>query len=233
MHVAPVYVAPTCESRFKAPVHTAQAGEAAPFPGRLDAVRERGPERVISFFIHGPDSTLAPEAVLKNGTAAEFDPSGSNTTWLDGRETSFGGVRVGRRRRFVLRLIRHCDRRRRILFWSGQPGIGVRGVNSLESKNELGMRTRRRIQPLVWAVPSHIFLTIFEPTLTSVPAMLKTAAPGLKVIAGEPPRGPALDRWRFEATAQGAESRIDRRTAQRLAETLIRRRGKRKPSNPR
>ena len=178
------------------------------------------------YFIHGPDRLLAREAVLT--TAAEFDPSGSNTTWLDGRETSFGGVAsaVGAASFFdsprvvvVADLLVRANRESE----SGEATAGV---------EERTGRGRAEIESLVSAVPESHHLIFFEPTLTSVPAMLKTAAPGLKVIAGEPPRGPALIAW-IEATAQRAETRIDRRTAQRLAETLYPQTWQRKPSNPR
>ena len=56
-------------------------------------------------------------------------------------------------------------------------------------------RGRAELESLVSAVPKSHHLIIFEPALTSVPAIFKTAAPGVKVTAGEPPRGPArLDR---------------------------------------
>jgi DNA polymerase-3 subunit delta len=52
------------------------------------------------------------------------------------------------------------------------------------------------------------------------------------VIAGDPPRGSSLIAW-IEAAALRAESRIDRRAAQRLAETLFPQSWDRKPNNPR
>jgi DNA polymerase III delta subunit len=68
--------------------------------------------------------------------------------------------------------------------------------------------------------------------LSSVPAALKNAAPGAKIIAGEPPRGSALVAW-IEAAAIRAECRFERRAAQRLAETLYPQSWDRKSSNPR
>ena len=38
------------------------------------------------YFVHGPDRYLARESAL--AIAHELDPDGSNTTWLDGRETT-------------------------------------------------------------------------------------------------------------------------------------------------
>jgi DNA polymerase III delta subunit len=191
-------------------------------PARL---RGQGPKRVI-YFIHGPDRLLAREAVL--ATAAEFDPSGSNTTWLDGRETSFSGVAsaVGAASFFdsprvviVTDLLVRASR-------ESETGESTAGGDELRG------RGRAEIESLVAAVPESHHLIFFEPSLTSVAAMLKTAAPRLKVIAGEPPRGPALIVW-IEAAAQRVESLIDRRTAQRLVETLYPQTWQRKPSNPR
>jgi DNA polymerase III delta subunit len=180
----------------------------------------------VIYFIHGPDRLIAREAVQT--IVAELDASGSNTSWLDGRETSFSGVAsaVGAASFFdsprvvvVTDLLVRANRESE----SGESTAGV---------EERTGRGRAEIESLVSAVPESHHLIFFEPTLTSVPAILKTAAPGLKVIAGEPPRGPGLVSW-IEATAQRAKSRIDRRTAQRLAETLYPQTWQRKPSNPR
>ena len=178
------------------------------------------------YFIHGPDRLLAREAAL--AIAAEFDPDGSNTTWLDGREVFICGRGVCDWRRFVLQFAtrRHCQRP----FCPRQPGIQT--TSSQPGDEERPGRGRAEIESLVSAVPESHHLILFEPTLISVPAVFKTAAPGAKVIAGEPPRGSALIAW-IEAAAIQAESRIDRRTAQRLAETLYPQTWDRKPSNPR
>jgi DNA polymerase III delta subunit len=195
------------------------------FSGAPARLRGQGPKRVI-YFIHGPDRLLAREAVL--ATAAEFDPSDSNTTWLDGRETSFSGVAsaVGAASFFdsprvviVTDLLVRASR-------ESETGESTAGGD------ERTGRGRAEIEPLVAAVPESHHLIFFEPSLTSVPAMLKTAVPRLKVIAGEPPRGSALIVW-IEAAAQRVESLIDRRTAQRLVETLYPQTWQRKPSNPR
>ncbi len=101
-------VAPTCESRFKAPGHTAQAGEAAPLPRRPGALTgARGQHRVI-YFIHGPDRLLAREAAL--AIAAELDPDGSNTSLARWPGDVIRGRCVSSRRRLVLRLAANCHR---------------------------------------------------------------------------------------------------------------------------
>ena len=82
-------MAPTCESRFKAPGHTAQAGEAAPLPLAPADSQSLGPHLVI-YFIYGPDRLLAREAAV--AIAAELDPDGSNTNLIDGRDLPFSSV---------------------------------------------------------------------------------------------------------------------------------------------
>jgi DNA polymerase III delta subunit len=81
-------------------------------------------------------------------------------------------------------------------------------------------------------VPESHHLIIFEPSLSSVPAVFRNAAPGAKVIAAEPPRGTSLIDW-IEAAAVQAQSRIDRRAAQRLAEVLYPQSWDRRPNNAR
>ena len=177
------------------------------------------------YFIHGPDRLLAREAALAITT--ELDPDGSSTSWLDGRETSFAGVAsaIG------------------AVSFFGSPRIVVvtdllarasRDSDNAESTGdeERPGRGRAELESLISAVPESHHLLLLEPSLTSVPALLRTVLPRVKVIAGEPPRGPALIAW-IEAAAAQAESRIDRRAAQRLAETLYPQSWDRKPNNPR
>ncbi|MGH2616855.1 MAG: DNA polymerase III subunit delta, partial [Thermomicrobiales bacterium] len=92
--------------------------------------------------------------------------------------------------------------------------------------------SRSVLAPLLSSVPQDNCLILLEPAMTSAPAAVKSAAPPVTVIAGEPPRGSALVAW-IEEAAQRVESRIDRRTAQLLAETLFPQTWDRKASNPR
>jgi len=180
----------------------------------------------VIYLVHGPDRLLAREAVL--ATAAEIDPSGSNTSWLDGRETSFAGVAsaVGVASFFDSpRVVVVTD----LLIRASRESESGESISGVEERTGRG---RAELDTLVSAVPESHHLILFEPSLTSVPPMLKTAVPGLKIIAGEPPRGPTLIAW-IEATALGAGSRIDRHSAQRLAETLYPQTWHRKPGNPR
>ena len=178
------------------------------------------------YFIHGPDRLLARESA--HTIAAERDPDGSNTSWLDGRETSFAGVAsaVGAASFFGSpRVVIVTDLLVRV---SRDPDT----AESTSGGRERANRGRGELESLVSAVPESHHLVFLEPSLTSVPAVLRAAAPGLKVIAGDPPRGSSLLAW-IEAAALSADSSIDRRAAQRLAETLFPQSWDRKPSNPR
>ena len=177
-------------------------------------------------FVHGPDRLLAREAVL--GIVSELDADGSNTSWLDGREVSFADVAtaVGAATFFYSpRIVVVTD----LLVRTGRDSDSTQSTDGDEERTGRG---RAEIVSLVAAVPESHHLVFFEPNLGSVPAAFKNAAPGAKVIAGDPPRGSALLAW-IEAAAIQAKSSIDRRAAQRLAETLFPQSWDRKPSSPR
>jgi DNA polymerase III delta subunit len=179
----------------------------------------------VIYFIHGPDRLLAREAAL--AITADLDPDGSGTSWLDGRETSFAGVAsaIGAASFFGSP---------RIVIVTDLLGRASRDSNAAESTGdeERPGRGRAELELLVSAVPESHHLIFLEPSLTAVPAVLRAAEPGVKVIASDPPRGPALIAW-IEAASLGAGSRIDRRAAQRLAEALYPQSWDRKPYNPR
>ena len=69
-------------------MHTAQAGEAIP---RAMALFGSGCGVII--FVHGPDATLARD--LARAAAVDADPSGENTSWLDGKEITLQGALAG------------------------------------------------------------------------------------------------------------------------------------------
>jgi DNA polymerase III delta subunit len=180
----------------------------------------------VIYFIHGPDRLLAREAALT--IAGNLDTDGSNTSWLDGREVSFADVAscVGAASFFNSpRLVVVTD----LLARTGRDTDSAQSTDGTEERHGRG---RAEIESLVSAVPESHHLIFLEPSLSSVPTAFKNAAAGAKVIAGEPPRGSALVAW-IEAAAMQAESRIDGRTAHRLAETLYPQSWDRKPSNPR
>jgi DNA polymerase III delta subunit len=180
----------------------------------------------VIYFIHGPDRLLARESAL--AIAAGLDPDGSNTSWLDGRETSFAGVAsaIGAASFFGSpRIVIVTD----LLIRASRDSDHA---ESTSGDRERADRGRGELESLVSAVPESHHLVFLEPSLTSVPVVMRTAAPGVRVIAGDPPRGSSLIAW-IEAAALRAESRIDRRAAQRLAESLFPQSWDRKPSNPR
>jgi DNA polymerase III delta subunit len=180
----------------------------------------------VIYFVHGPDRLLAREAAL--AIAIELDPDGSNTSWFDGREVSFANVAsaVGVASFFGSpRVVVVSDLLARASRESEIP-------QSSRGDEERPGRARAEIEALVSAVPESHCLVIVEPNLISVPVAFKNAAPEAKVISGEPPRGSALISW-IQAAATDAESRIDRRAAQRLAEVLYPQSWDRRPSNPR
>jgi DNA polymerase III delta subunit len=180
----------------------------------------------VIYFVHGPDRLLAREAA--HAIAVDLDPDGSNTSWLDGRETSFAGVAsaVGAASFFgsprivvVTDLLARASRDADI----GEPNGG---------DDERPGNGRTELQSLISAVPESHHLIMLEQSESSVPAVFRSAAPGAKVIAGDPPRGTSLIAW-IESAAVRVECRIDRRAAQRLAEVLYPQSWDRKPSNPR
>jgi len=180
----------------------------------------------VIYFIHGPDRLLAREAALS--IAGNLDSDGSNTNWLDGRQVSFADVAsaVGAASFFNSpRIVVVTD----LLARAGRDSDGAQSTDGAEERPGRG---RAEVESLVSAVPESHHLILLEPSLSSVPAAFKNAAPGAKVIAGEPPRGSALVAW-IEAAAIQAESRIDGPAARRLAETLYPQSWDRKPSNPR
>ena len=143
------------------------------------------------YFIHGPDRLLGRQAVL--AIAADFDPSGSNTTWLDGRETSFAGVAsaVGAASFFGSpRVVIVTD----LLVRASKDAESGEPTSGLEERSGRG---RAELESLVSAVPDSHHLIIFEPTLTSVPAIFKSTTP-------------ACEGHRRGATAWSRIARLDR-----------------------
>ena len=178
------------------------------------------------YFIHGPDRLLARETALR--IAAEVDPDGTSTSWLDGRETTidrivsvistttfFGAPRIVIVSDLLARASKESD--------GVEPGASVEGTRP---------RGVPGLEGLISAVPDQNALVLLEPSLTSVPASFKSAAPRAAIFASEPPRGLALLEW-LERSALRSESRIDRHTAQQLARTLYPQTWDRKPNNPR
>lgn len=167
-------------------------------------------------FVHGPDATLARD--LARAAAVEADPSGENTSWLDGREVTLQQIigAVGT-----------------ISFFGGRRVVVVGDFLAKSGgEGERANRANAHIAPLVSAVPDGSTLILIEPSLSSPPAALKSAVPQLRVLSGAPPRGPRLLEWIAKA-AQEADSRMDRAAAQALAEALFPGTWQNEPRNPR
>ena len=178
------------------------------------------------YFVHGPDRLLARQAVAS--IAAEIDPSGGNTSYFYGPESSVDRVlsAVGSASFFGSpRLVVVSE-----MLGRATPDTPVE--RSDDSSNPNRGQGNTVLARIIAAVPDENVLVIHEPATASAPAALRSAASQIKVIAGEPPRGNALLAWIADnAARQGAE--IDRLTARLLAETLFPQTWDRKPSNPR
>jgi DNA polymerase III delta subunit len=178
------------------------------------------------YFIHGPDRLLAREAALR--IVGEVDPDGSSTSWLDGRETTIDGIVSAIRTTTFFgapRVVVVSD----LFARAGRESDGIEPSETVEATR---LRGAPGLEALISAVPDQNTLVLFEPNLQSVPASFKSTAPRAAIIAAEPPRGSALLEW-LERSALRAKSRIDRRTAQQLAQTLYPQTWDRKPNNPR
>jgi DNA polymerase III delta subunit len=173
-------------------------------------------------FIHGPDRLLAREAAL--ALASKSDPDGSNTTWLDARESNIDQVigAVGAPSFFGSP---------RVVIVANLLSRTSRGASSTAGSTR-SSGSDAQIKALLAAVPEQNCLILFEPELDAAPAAVKTADQQVTIIAGEPPRGTHLVAW-IEKTVGTAGAKIDRRTAQFLAETLFPQTWDRKPANPR
>jgi DNA polymerase III delta subunit len=179
----------------------------------------------VIYFVHGPDRLLARQGAQK--IASEIDPDGSNTSWLDGRETPLQQViaAIGSASFFgAARVVIVTD----LLPRGGREGSSA----SADPDDAAPSRDTSGLKPLLEAVPEQNCLILVEPSSSSLPAALRPIVPKTNVISGAPPRGAALIAWIENATLQAGSS-IDRRTSQMLAETLFPQTWDRAPNNPR
>jgi DNA polymerase III delta subunit len=170
----------------------------------------------VIVFVHGPDATLARD--LARATAIEADPSGENTSWLDGREATLQQI-VG-----AIGTIS--------FFGGGRVVVVSDFLAKSGGEGERATKANAQIASLVSAVPDGSTLILLESSLSSPPAALKSAVPQLRVLSGAPPRGPRLLEWIAKA-AEDADSRIDRHAAQALADALFPGTWQSEPRNPR
>jgi DNA polymerase III delta subunit len=170
----------------------------------------------VIVFVHGPDATLARD--LARAAAVEADPSGENTSWLDGKEVTHQQVigAIGT-----------------VSFFGGGRVVVVSDFLAKSGgEGERAAKANANIATLAASVPDGSTLVLLEPSLSSPPAALKAAVPSLRVLSGAPPRGPKLLEWIAKA-AQDADSRIDRQVAQALADALFPGTWQSEPRNPR
>lgn len=178
------------------------------------------------YFVHGPDRLLARQAAL--AIAGEVDPDGSNTSWFDGRETPLERIinAAGTVSFFAAP---------RVIIVSDLLSRATRDAAAGDAEPAADDRqnaTKTPIAPLLSSVPDDCYLILFEPSLATPPAAIRSATPPVTIVAGEPPRGAALVAWLVDAAVRSGSS-IDRRAAQLLAETLFPQTWDRKPNNPR
>lgn len=177
------------------------------------------------YFVHGPDRFLAREAAFK--LVHQKDPSQANTSWLDGREET------------IDRLVAEIG----TVSFFGDPRVVV--VSDFVARSERSSATspggsRKKSQPtrtseldiLLRSVPAEHVLMLLEPSLSGLPATMKSYAGDINVMSGEAPRGDALIAW-IERTAGELDTAIDTRTAMKLAQSLFPQSWQRKPANPR
>jgi len=178
-------------------------------------------------FVHGPDALLVREAVRV--LAAERDPSGENTSRIDGRSTPASKIAImaGTPGFFGAGRVLIVDD----LFAGKSRGKRAAAVEEEDESGEPTGSAKEGLTVIAAASPDN--LVIFaEPALSSVPAAVKKAAPGMLVRPCAPTRGRDLLAW-IRARATQAGSSIDERTAALLATTLCPVTWQNPPSNPR
>ena len=151
------------------------------------------------YFIHGPDRLLARQAAQR--IIDQVDPEGANTSWFDGRDTTyesliamvgtvsfFGGPRVV----VVSDLI-------------SRAGPGKAGDDADRFDGGRPAKNSGALVSLLAAVPEDHHLVLLEPSMTAAPAALKSGSK-VKVISAEPPRGAALLGWIAETAKNSRDS---------------------------
>ena len=174
--------------------------------------------------VHGPDAALARDAVAELVRA--HDPEGANTTAFDGKDTPLSQivVAVGSAGFFgVGRVVVVHDLMTR----------ARGGKNADDDGGTAPPAGTIDLAPLFAAVPPENLLVLVDPGLASVPAVVKKSVPnGVRIVAGDPPRGRDLIGWVVRAaTKSGGE--IDAPAAKLLVESLYPQTWSAKPANPR
>jgi len=180
----------------------------------------------VIILVLGPDAATARTEVERLRLA--HDPDGLNTVRLDGKSLSieeavaaasasafFGGSRV-------------------VIIEGLMARLGRGGGSSVGEDREERATSAKGfdIARLFASVPEPNVLILTDPSLTSVPAAVKKAAPKTtQIVTGEPPRGDKLLAW-LQDVANQAGSEIERSAAALLAEMKFPRVWRDKPSNP-
>lgn len=171
----------------------------------------------------GPDAALAKRRVAR--LTAEHDPSGDNTTCLDGRETSVAQIAAAAGSAGFFG--------RRAIVVDGLLARNTRGDGAEADRPAARAKPTLDIPPLFAAIAPDNLLVLLEPTLVAVPAAVKKALPtDARIIASEPPRGQTLLAT-IAHMANEAGGEIDRAAAELLAESLFPQSWRAKPNNPR
>jgi DNA polymerase III delta subunit len=173
-------------------------------------------------FVHGPDALLVRQQV--RALCAELDPSGSNTTRLDGRMIAPNQIATMVGTPAFLGM-------GRVLIVDDLFAV-KRGSKSSDSDDEKSPAPSKDALGILATVAPGNALIISEPSLSSVPAAVKKIAPDIQVRSGLPPRGRELVSWvTLEATAAG--SSIDDAAVTSLLNVLYPGTWQQAPSNPR
>lgn len=154
--------------------------------------------------ILGPDAGLARRTLKR--VLADRDPSGQETSWLDGNSVGIPAVMgdiasVG-------------------FFSDGRVVVVENLIARLGKQGAKDGGNPPNWAGLYAAVPEASTLVLLDPSLSELPSLAKKPLPaGAIVEHSKPPRGPALVDWIIR-TAKNAGSSMDKATAQDLAMTL-------------
>jgi DNA polymerase III delta subunit len=175
------------------------------------------------YFVHGPDRLLARRAAT--AIVKDVDPDGHNTSWLDGRETSFSKLSA------AIGSVSFFGSTRTVVVSDLLPRTS-RDLERDTDVAEASTGALSDLQDILKRVPQSHCLILLEPSLLALPASLKASLLAIEVISGAPPRGAELVRWIQERAVELGSS-ISPRSAQYLATLLYPQTWDRRPNNPR
>lgn len=178
--------------------------------------------------IYGTDAALARAEVAT--LLRRHDPTGENTSRLDGRSVAVRDVvnAVASVGFFASKRVVVVDD---LIARAAKPGRFA-AAGDADDDDAMPPPTLD-LAPLFAAVPDDNVLILADTGLMSLPAAIKKILPdAAEIIAVEPPRGHDLIAWLIQS-AQEAGAGLDRQTARYLAERLYPQTWSTKPSNPR